>query len=647
MGSVDKGSFESLEEVLGKYEEERQKRLRPEGMAQYADIGLSEHFKHLANDPWVEAEVATSKPCPISDGSHTKVLIVGTGYSALLYAVRLIVEAQFKSEDFVFVDSAWGFGGTWYWNRYPGLMCDVESACYLPLAEETGYIPKHRYSYGPELREYAELVAKQWDLQQRAAFGSTVKETTWNETSSEWETTITRQLPGNSDVQTFKVRSDFFILSSGILNRPKLARLDGITSYKGHLFHTSRWDYAYTGGTPEEPKMQNLVGKKVAFIGTGATAIQVVPQIAKWADQLYLFQRTPSAVGPRGQRPVDPNEFRNQVQTGKGWQQARRENMASFLSNDAKLPQENLVDDGWTNFPSFSGLVGSTNAADLTLETAGAYVASLHQLDLPRQAGIRSRIRNIVKDEETAKLLEPWYPGWCKRPCFHDDYLDTFNLPNVQLIDTNGKGVDGFSEEGIVFDGKVYDADVVILGTGFEPFSVGSPAFRASIKVTGRGGLSMDDKWAEGPHTLHGLITRDFPNLLLAGFTQAAATTNIVHSVDVLAQHAARLISTASRKFKVGEKQKILIEPTAQAESNWSLAVAGNALAYAAVPGCTPSYGTAEGSRHASTPEEGLRLAKNVPWGLGIVDFTRKMKLWEEQEDLSELEISVVSGNAG
>lgn len=524
-------------------------------------------------------------------------------------------------------------------------MCDVESACYLPLLEETGYIPKHRYSYGPELRSYAELVAAKYHLSDRAVFGATIQTTSWNDHNSEWETTISKEM-GDGSVQTISLRSDFFVLSSGILNRPKLPKLSGMEKFKGHMFHTSRWDYNYTGGTPDEPALENLKDKKVAFLGTGATAIQVVPQIAKWVERLTVLQRTPSAVSHRGQRPVEAERFRQEIQTHKGWQRERRENLALWLSNPSEQPEKNLVDDGWTHFPSMAGLVGSPRAAGLTAETAPKYVEMLHVLDMPRQNCVRQRVLDIVKDRVTAASLQPWYPGWCKRPCFHDDYLEAFNLSNVSLADTDGRGIDGFSENGVLVNGKEIEADVVILGTGFETFTAGSPAFRAGITVKGRNGLSMDEKWAQGPRTLHGVFTKDFPNLILSGFTQAGSTVNVVHTVDVLATHAAHIVAATKEKVTRetnNSSQKFTIEPTETAEFQWAMRVAEGAYGYAAMPGCTPSYATAEGARgSADSPESALKMAQSLAWSKGILDFINIVEEWEAKGDLCDLDIRAI-----
>lgn len=634
-----------LSSILQKYAAEADKRRRPDGMAQYADIALSDKFKHFAEDPWIRGEENQrrnkylSQPTPVANGSHCKVVVIGAGFGALLFAARLIIKAGFRAEDFVFVDSAWGFGGTWYWNRYPGLMCDVESSCYMPLLEETGFIPTHRYSYGPELREYAELVAAKWGFQKRVLFGCTTQEAIWDESKSEWLTTMLRKHPVKGTEESYKVRSDFVVLASGILNRPKLPQLDGLDSFSGHIFHTSRWDYDYTGGSPEDPTMPHLRGKKVAFVGTGATGIQVVPQLAKWTDQLYVFQRTPSAVDARGQKPIDAEEWRRDVQGHPGWQRERRENMAAFLSDVPRLPAKNLIDDGWTHFPSYVALVGGPKTASLTIDNVASYVEALHRLDLPRQERLRERVDTTVKDRATAESLKPWYPGWCKRPCFHDDYLDAFNLPNVTLVDTAGKGIDGFSSTGVKFRQQNFDVDTVILGTGFESFTAGSPSYRARIKVKGRKGLTLDDKWEQGVGTFHGVFTHGFPNLLLTGLTQSGSTVNVVHTMDVLASHAAHVIAAAQQKSN--SSQKLLIEPTFEAEEAWSMAVASGGFAYAAIPDCTPSYTTLEGTRvEVETEEDQIRMARSLAWGKGILDFIQTLEAWEAEDDLSSFNIT-------
>ncbi|OQU96357.1 hypothetical protein CLAIMM_02451 [Cladophialophora immunda] len=635
---------EAMARVDAKYAEERQKRLRPEGLAQFEDIAKSQKFQHFGADPWADSKtnkyLQAGQSITVPDNSHFKVIVTGAGYGALLFAVRLMTEADFQPEDFLFVDTTWGFGGTWYWNRYPGLMCDVESACYMPLLEETGYVPKHRYSYGQELRAHAELIAAKYKLEQRALFGSSVQSARWDDSAAEWIYDVTRQTPTQPE-QTLTLRSDYFLLASGLLNRPKLPRLQGLDSFKGHVFHTARWDYDYTGGSQESPVLDGLKDKRVAIIGTGATAVQVVPELAKWAQHLYVVQRTPSAVDQRGQRALTPEEF-SSISSQRGWQRARRENMAAFSSNLPNLPSEDLVKDGWTSFPSFSALLGSPRATGVNVQNVAEYVHYLRQVDFPRQEGIRARVDEIVKAPKVADSLKPWYYGWCKRPCFHDEYLGTFNLPNVQLLDTDGRGVDGLTEGGIIVDGQEHEIDLLILSTGFESFTVGSPAFRAGLTITGRDQKSMEDKWDDHPGTLHGILTRDFPNLILPGPRQAGSSSNVVFSMDVLATHLAYIFRTARAAGKrEDEGKKLVLQPTAEGEENWGQQVIANAYAYAGLPSCTPSYISAEG-RVAQTPKEKENAARSAGWGKGILDFMEVIAAWEAKGDLDGVEVRFV-----
>ncbi|KAM5350080.1 hypothetical protein ACJ41O_006585 [Fusarium nematophilum] len=634
---------DAFSSVLAKYEVEKQKRLRPDGLAQYVNADASEKFKHYAEDPWIKLDnkQRTQPPPPIADGGHSKVLILGAGYAALTFAVRLIEQAGFKADDFVFVDIAGGFGGVWYWNRYPGLMCDVESACYLPLLEETGYIPKNKYSYGPELKAYAELIATKWNLQGRGLWQSTVKDATWGEGNAEWVYTITRKTSETKPEETLKIRSDFFIPVSGLLSRPKLPNIAGLENFDGHVFHTARWDYTYTGGSPQDSALIHLKDKKVAFLGTGATGVQAIPALAGWVKKLYIIQRTPAGVAERGQRPIDPAQWQKDT-AKKGWQRERRENMASFLSNDPNPPPR-IVDDGWTFFPGWSAIVGGPLAAAVTGENVEEYVGSLLALDFPRQEAIRARVDAIVRDRATAEALKAWYPGWCKRPCFHDEYLQVFNLPNVELIDTDGKGLERCIKTGVVAGGRELDIDLLILGTGFEPWSAGSPAYRANATITGRGGLSMDQKWHDSIGTLHGVFTRGFPNLLLPGTAQTGATVNYIHLADDLAQHAAYVLRAASKKAESEGKKKVVIEPTESGEMGWTMAIASRAYAVAGLSICTPSFLTAEGALSRMTsPEDQLKVAKGVPWAKGMADFERELEVWRAKGDLEGLDIQAV-----
>ncbi|KAF4435963.1 cyclohexanone monooxygenase [Fusarium acutatum] len=626
-------------ETLAKYEVERQKRQRDDGLAQYIDAGKSDKFKHYGEDPWIEYDntLRQQPPPPVANGDHKRLVILGAGYGAMTFAIRFIEAGVFKAEDIIFVDQAGGFGGVWYWNRYPGLMCDVRSSVYLPLLEETSYMPKDRYSYGPELKEYAEILASKWNLQSQGLWQSTLSHSRWDEKSNEWVHTIIRKVNGKEETMT--IRSDYYLLISGVLSRPKLPRIPGLSEFQGHMFHTARWDFGYTGGSPSDFDMIKLRNKRVAYLGTGATAVQAIPELAKWCQKLYVIQRTPASVAERGQAPTDPGEWAKAT-SYKGWQRAQRDNMARWISNEPDI-EEDLIQDAWTSFPSYSGLVGGPAAAELTEASVKDYIADLLQLDHPRQAGIRARVDDIVQDTETAESLKPWYPGYCKRPCFHDEYLQSFNLANVELVDTGGRGVDKLTPTGLVAGSKKIDIDLLILGTGFEPWTAGSPAHRANVTITGRDGLDMDEKWRAGIGTLHGCFTRGFPNLILPGLTQAGASVNYCHMTDVAAEHVAHILTEAAKRAKAGHK--VLVEPTAEGEEVWTMKIVRGAYALGGLSICTPSYATNEGAlTKQKSPEEQLKLARGSIFPTGFPSYSNYLKEWTSTGLLPGVDIRVV-----
>lgn len=622
-------------QVQQKYHEERTKRLRPDGVSQYVDLSTSEKFKHFQEDPWIDPNVPSLGTPTLVDGSRCKFLVLGAGFGGLLFAVRLI-QAGIDVDNIRIVDTAGGFGGTWYWNRYPGLMCDVESYIYMPLLEEMGYMPKHKYAYGPELRQYAESIADKWELREKTSFRTEVHSLTWDDDEKEWVVKMA-QMGTNQETTDITVRSHIVISASGVLNSPKIAGLPGIEKFQGHSFHTSRWDYTYTGGSPTDPSLSNLRDKKVGIIGTGATAVQAVPHLAKWAKELYVFQRTPSSVDRRDNRPTDPEWWNREIKTKTGWQRLRIENFNAHLSNASPPPPTNMVSDGWTHMPSFSALIAGPSI--VTLDSIPTHIASLHGLDLPRQERIRTRIDEIVKDQTVAEKLKPWYPGWCKRPCFHDDYLPTFNLPHVTLVDTDGRGVDHLTERGVAVNNSEYEIDLLIFSTGFRPPVIGSPASRANISITGRHGKTLDQKWAEGVSTLHGVISRGFPNLFWPGPLQAGAAANQTFVLDQLATHVAYLVSESARRAQPSGPD-FTIEPSAEAEEEWSMRILSGAAAFAGLAGCTPSYINAEGEMdRIGGMEAQIKAAKGGIWGRGVADYVDVIEGWRGEGGLRGLEI--------
>jgi cation diffusion facilitator CzcD-associated flavoprotein CzcO len=506
-----------------RYDEERAKRLRDDGINQYVDISLSKQHANFLDDPWVDPATVKDVQTMFPD-NRCHMLILGAGWGGLLYAIRM-VEAGVSPQDIRIIDTAGGFGGTWYWNRYPGLACDIESYCYLPLLEETGYMPKHRYASGEEIRSYANLAAEKWGLVDSAVFQCKAEKLVWDDMAKGWNVDLVQRREGE-EAHTLHIRANFVATVNGVLNWPKLPGIPGLNDYKGDIFHSSRWNYVLTGGSPADASLVNLQDKRVAIIGTGATAIQIIPHLARWAKHLYVIQRTPAAIDDLDQRETDPEWFRTKVATSKGWQRERLKNLHQHLTTE-KQPEINLVHDGWTKAVGMCAIAGNA-AGPRTMEELPAYMEKLHALDTPRQERIRRRVEEVVKDPIIAKKLQAWYPTWCKRPVFNHEYLEAFNRDNVTLVDTNGKGPDRLTADSIVADGHAWPVDIIICATGFRAPFTGSPAQKANMTILGANDISMNEEWARtGPSTQHGVLDTNFPNLFspARGKDQIAQTT--------------------------------------------------------------------------------------------------------------------------
>jgi cation diffusion facilitator CzcD-associated flavoprotein CzcO len=616
-----------------KYAEEAAKRLRHDGIQQFVELKDAEsgRLRELADDPWVDHSVLNSQDPPVKQGGKYKFVILGAGYGGLLFAVRLIQAGVVDGPDDIrLVDAAGGFGGTWYWNRFPGLRCDIESYCYMPLLEETGYIPRENYATGPELLEHANRIASQWNLEDKALFRASVHTISWDAAPGLWTVQLTQHRGPTEEPVGMQFHSKYVLIASGVLARPQVPRIPGLDSFSGSMFHTARWDYSATGGSPTNWNLAALKDKRVGIIGTGATAIQVIPQLAKCFKELYVLQRTPSAVHWRGLRYTDPGYFSEKVSVGNGWQMERMLNLNSFAENAPNPGQQNLVGDAWTEMPAQSAIIGSPGAIiEPTPDKVAEHIARLHALDLPRGEAARERVDRIVKDDETAAKLKAWYPIWCKRVTFSDDYLDTFNLPNVHLVDTNGKGVSSATSTGLVVEGAHYPLDVLVLSTGYRTPAIGngSIAVRTKIKILGRDNRSLDDKWlGHGPATLHGVCTNGFPNLFFANHAQTGIGINYVMVLDVVASHVAYIVSEAERTGKS------IVEPSTDAEESWSAESMKRAAWFSAMSGCTPGYNTSEGELMTSAQQdvgEMMRRARSAPWGEGITSYRNILRSWQ------------------
>jgi cyclohexanone monooxygenase len=579
--------------LRARYRAERDKRLRPDGIQQFVEP--TGDFSRYVDDPYVAAGFTRE---PRTD--EVDVVIVGGGIGGLLAGARL---REAGLDRIRVIDKAGDFGGTWYWNRYPGAQCDIESYIYLPLLEETGYVPTEKYAKGPEILAYLQSVGRHYDLYDDACFQTEVCEIRWDEADMRWVVTTNRD---------DAIRARFVVLSSGPLNRPKLPGIPGISRFQGHTFHTSRWDYGYTGGSCEGG-LDGLAGKRVGVIGTGATAVQCVPHLAASAEHLYVFQRTPSSISVRGNAPTDPGWA---ASLQPGWQ---RERMANFNALVSGLPQEvDLVSDSWTDIMR-KVCVWLIGAGMPGVDVDMAEVAAAVELgDFQKMEELRARIDETVEDPGTAEALKPYYRMFCKRPCFSDDYLPTFNRPNVTLVDTDGCGVDRFTQRGAVVGDTEYELDCVVLATGFE---VGTePTKRAGVDVVGRDGVRLSHKWATGMSTFHGFHSHGFPNMFHLGITQTGYTPNIPHMLDEQTSHVAHTIAHLRKEGAT------YIEADADAEAEWVATIDRlQVLTEGFLIECTPGYYNQEGK-----PRGGHSLLAGQ-YGEGSIAFFALLHQWREE----------------
>jgi cation diffusion facilitator CzcD-associated flavoprotein CzcO len=592
------------EAVRAKYLAERDKRLVP-GRADTVDLLGDERFTRFRRDPFTPV---AERP-PVAD--EVDVVIVGGGIAGVVAGAQL---RKAGVERIRIVDEAGGVGGTWYWNRYPGVMCDVESYIYIPMLEELGYVPSRRYAFGDEILQCLQAIAERFDLVADALFHTRVTRAEWDEEAARWRVRTDR-----GDVVTCR----YYVLAVGILNLLKLPAIPGMEDFAGHSFHTARWDYAYTGGGPHEP-LTKLADKTVALIGNGASGIQCVPPLADSARHLYLFQRTPSAIGVRGNRPTDP-EFARSLQPG--WQQARMDNFQAIMLG--RPTEVDLVDDGWTHH--YAVVHHPPRRPGMTPEEI---LRTAEAIDYQIMEEHRRRVDELVPDPHKAEVLKPYYRYLCKRPCFHDEYLPAVARPNVTVVDCPA-GVERITERGPVVGGRQYEVDCIVYGTGFEPEL--TPLYRrAGHEVVGRGGVTLAGKWKEGAATLFGIMSRGFPNMFImpAPAQQAVVTVNYTQLAVVGAEFVGRAVGLLDRRGVAS------FDVSAQAEEAWTRKVIDSFVDPSAVmSACTPSRLNNEGHPEAISPRHGN-------YGRGFGDFFAYRALleqWLEDARFEGLELTVAS----
>ncbi len=590
--------------VRAKYLAERDRRLIP-GRADIRDLRTDEHFARYRDDPFTPV----AERALVAD--EVDVVIVGGGIAGVLAGAHL---RQAGIERIRIVDQAGGIGGTWYWNRYPGVMCDVESYIYMPMLEELGYVPTRRYAYGEEIRQHLEAIADRYDLVADALFHTGVTRAEWQEEAARWRVRTDR---GDD------VTCRWYVLAVGILNLMKLPTIPGMEAFAGHSFHTARWDYAYTGGGPHEP-LDRLAGKTVALLGTGASGIQCVPPLAESAEHLSVFQRTPSAIGERGNRPTAPGFARD---LPSRWQRDRMDNFQAIIMG--RPVEQDQVDDGWTQH--YAVAQHPPRQKDMTLEE---YLRHAEEVDYGIMETHRRRVEELVADPATAEILKPYYRYLCKRPCFHDEYLLAFNRPNVTLVDCPA-GIERITERGPVVGGRQYDVDCIVYGTGFEPEL--TPLYRrAGHEIVGRGGMTLAEKWAGGAASLFGMMSRGFPNLFVmpAPGQQAVVTVNYTQLAVLGAEFVGGAVGLLERK---GVE---VFDVSAEAEEAWTEKIVSSFVDSSAVmSACTPSRINNEGHPEALNP-------RNGNYGRGMGDwfgYRELLERWLEAGTFEGLETTARS----
>ena len=592
------------EELRARYAAERDKRLRPDGNEQY--LQPTGRFSDLLEDPYTERVERD----PIR--SEVDVVVIGGGFAGLVTGARL---KSAGVEDVHIIEGGGDVGGAWYWNRYPGAMCDTAAMIYLPLLEETGHVPSAKYVPAAEIFAHAQRIARHFDLYEGALLSTQVRSLTWQEDLSRWEVRTDR-----GDV----LLARFVTMGTGPLHRPKLPGIPGIETFRGHMFHTSRWDYDYTGGDAQGAPMDRLSDRRVGIVGTGATAVQCIPHLARDAGELRVFQRTPSAIDVRANRPIDPEEF---SQLGPGWQREWQLNFATLQTGG--FTDVDLVQDGWTDIAQRirDRVVVAVSEAGAEL-TPATVLRAFQESDDEKMTEIRERVDAVVTDERTAAALKPWYRQLCKRPCFHDEYLDAYNRPGVHLVDTDGKGVERIDETGAWVAGEHHELDCLVFASGFE---VGTElARRTGFETTGRCGLTLTDAWAEGMRTLHGMHVRDFPNLFVVGFSQGAnLISNVTHN---LVEAGTTIATVIAHALDVGAEE---VEVTAAAEAAWVEMLESSPGSFIGDLDCTPGYYNNEGR------PVGRRERLNLSgYPAGPVAYFEFIDRWRSMGDFEGLEFT-------
>jgi cyclohexanone monooxygenase len=462
-------------------------------------------------------------------------VIVGAGFAGLYMLHRL----RGMGLEASVLEAGSGVGGTWYWNRYPGARCDVESVQYSlqfsdALQQEWDW--SERYAAQPELLAYANHVADRFDLRCDIQFSTRVSRASFDEAAGRW-------VIETSDGA--RITATYCIMATGCLSSPNLPTFKGLDTFEGERYHTGYW--------PHEEV--DFTGKQVAIIGTGSSAVQSIPIIADQAKQLFVFQRTPNYAIPAHNAALTP-EYRRAIKADyPGLRERARKNMTGIdfdYSNTAALetPPEERTREYETRWQrgglSFLGAYKDLMVDQEANDTAADFV--------------RAKIREKVRDAKVAALLAPKNTIGCKRLCIDIGYYETFNRPNVTLIDVSEMPIEAITRQGVRVEGREYKVDAIVFATGFDAMT----GALLKIDIRGKGGLTLREKWREGPRTYLGLAMAGFPNLFtITGPGSPSVLTNMLPTIE---QHVDWIAGSIGY---LREHGLVRIEPSVQAEEDW------------------------------------------------------------------------------
>ncbi len=588
--------------LRAKYAAEKAKRIRKEGPDQYIK---------LSGDITPDYAIDPHKPFISRDAVDEDIdaLVLGAGWGGIKASYYLTKEGI---SNFRNIDTAGDFGGVWYWNQYPGVQCDNDAYCYLPLLEEMGYMPSKKFSDGAEIQAYAKSIAARFGFADKALFHTQVTSLKWDDEIQRWHVGTNR---GDS------IRARFVVVASGVLNMPKLPAVKGIDTFKGKVFHTSRWDYEYTGGSYGNPVLDRLAEKRVAIVGTGATAIQAVPPLGKYARELYVIQRTPSTVDERPNPPTDADWA---ASLAPGWQKERQANFHRGAQEVYQPGEQDLICDIWTEINRNLSTELAAAGKEVTMEE---FMAKREEMDFRVMERLRKRCEEMVSDPATAEALKPYYNHMCKRPLSSDEFYPTFNRENVKLIDvSDSQGLQEMTEKGFIASGVEYEIDCMIFASGFEVTSDLERRWNIAT-FEGRDGLSIYDHWREGPQTLHGITTQGFPNMGFIGYIQGGINSSVTEHFGRQGAHFAWIVGEAL-------KQGIaVVEPTLEAQDAYVKTYNEIKMDVSAMTSrCPPGYFNNEGgdSKWALFPG----------WGYGWDHFENMLAEWREKGDMEGMAIT-------